>query len=97
MVFRSWLTDLICWSKSHREFSEGYSKTIFDLKNRLEKLEDKFIQRETHLGGTSNCKIRIQLLENTVQELSKLVKRQNDYTYHIDQLETIIMNQEKNP
>lgn len=81
--------------ENHRDISERYSKTIIDFKNRLKKLEDKLFQRETHLSDTSNCQSRIQSLESTVQELSKLVKKQNDYTNHIDKLETIIMNQEK--
>lgn len=81
--------------ENHRDISEVYSKTIIDFKNRLIKLEDKLIQRETHLSDTSNCQSRIQSLESTVQELSKLVKMQNDYNNNIDKLETIIMNQEK--
>lgn len=81
--------------ENHRDISESYSNKILYFKNRLKKLEDKLIQRETHLGDTNNCESRIQSLENTVQELSKLVKKQNDYTYHIKKLETIIMNQEK--
>lgn len=68
--------------------------TIRDLQHRLQLLEDKLFQYEKNFGETKQCDNRIQILENTVQELANLVKKQTYYTKPFEQLENMLTDQQ---
>lgn len=79
---------------SHGFINSRKENTIIrDLQLRLQILEDKLYQHEKHFDETKHCNNRIQSLENTVQELSNLVKKQTQYTKYIERLETILTDQ----
>lgn len=79
---------------SHGFINSREENTIIrDLQLRLQILEDKLYQHEKHFDETKHCNNRIQSLENTVQELSNLVKKQTQYTKYIERLETILTDQ----
>lgn len=79
---------------SHGLINSMGRKTIRDLQHRLQILEDKLFQYEKHFGETKHCNNRIQSLENTVQELSNLVKKQTHHTKYIERLETMLTDQQ---
>lgn len=84
---------------THPLISYGFIKrkegnTIRDLQHRLQLLEDKLFQDETHFGETKHCNNRIQTLENTVQELANLVKKQTHYAKSSEQLEKMLTDRQ---
>lgn len=78
---------------SYRFINRKEGNKIHDLQHRLQLLEDKLFRYEKHFGNTKHCDNRIQTLENTVQELANLVKKQTHYTKSFEQLEKILTDQ----
>lgn len=75
---------------SHGLINSMERNMIRDLQHRLQILEDKLFQYEKNFSETKHCNNRIQSLENTVQELSNLVKKQTHYTKDVKRLETML-------